>query len=63
MKALFIYAIAWFSALAAAFAVYLNGAFGEAMIAIFGFIFATLFAAGILMVIPFLVDEHYTWNY
>jgi len=63
MKAIIIYALAWFLGLAAAGAVYLNGSFSEVMITVFGFIFATLFAAGILMVLPFVVDEHYSWKY
>jgi hypothetical protein len=63
MKALMIYAVTWFLLLAAAGGVYITGYFNETMITVFGFIFATLLAAGILMVLPFWVDEHYSWKY
>lgn len=63
MKAIKIYALIWFLGLAAAGVVYLNGYFNETMVTIFGFIFATLFASGFLMVLPFLMDEHYSWKY
>ena len=63
MKALMIYAVTWFLLLAATGGVYITGYFNETMITVFGFIFATLLAAGILMVLPFWVDEHYSWKY
>jgi hypothetical protein len=63
MKALIIYALTWFLALAAAGVVYLTGNFNEMMVTIFGFIFATLFFAGFVAVLPFWVDERHTWKY
>ena len=63
MKALIIYALTWVTVLAVAGVVYINGYFNEATITIFGFIFATVFAAGLLMVLPYWVDEHYSWKY
>ncbi len=63
MKALIIYALTWFLVLAAAGAVYLTGNLGEMTLKIFGFIFSTLFFVGIVAVLPFWMDEHYSWKY
>jgi len=63
MKALIIYALIWILALAAAGVVYLTGSLGEMTVTVFGFIFATIFFAGFVMVLPFWVDERYAWKY
>ena len=63
MKALKIYGMIWVLVLAATAAVYLTDYFNEMMVTIFGFIFATIFFAGIVLVLPFWVDEHFTWKY
>lgn len=63
MKALIIYALTWVLAFAAAGVVYLTGNFNEMMVTIFGFIFATVFFAGVVLVLPFWVDERHSWKY
>ncbi len=63
MKALIIYALTLVLALAAAGVVFLTGSFNEMMVTAFGFIFATIFFAGFVLVLPFWVDERYTWKY
>lgn len=63
MKALIIYALTWFLALGAAGLVYFTGYFNEMTLTVFGFIFSTLLFAGIVMVLPFWVDEHHSWKY
>ena len=63
MKALIIYALIWFLVAAAAGFGYLTGYLNEMTLTVFGFIFSTLFFAGIVAVLPFWMDEHYTWNY
>lgn len=63
MKALIIYALTWFLVLTAAGVVYLTGSFNEMMVTIFGFVFATIFFAGVVLVLPFWVDERHTWKY
>lgn len=63
MKALIIYALVWFLVLTAVAAVYLTGNFNEMAQTIFGFIFATLFFALFVAVLPFWVDEHHSWKY
>ncbi len=63
MKALIIYALTLVLALTAAGVVFFTGSFNEMMVIVFGFIFATIFFAGIVLVLPFWVDERYTWKY
>ena len=63
MKALIIYVLSLFLVLAAAGVVYLTGNFNELMVTVFGFTFAALLGAGLVMVLPFWVDEHYSWKY
>lgn len=63
MKALIIYALTWFLVSAGAAGVYLTGYFSEMTLTVFGFIFSTLIFAGIVMVLPFWVDEHHSWKY
>lgn len=62
MKALIIYVLIWFL-VAAAGVVYLTGYFNEMTLTIFGFIFSTLAFAGVVMVLPFWVDERHSWKH
>ena len=63
MRAIIIYALTWFLISAAAGAVYLTGNFDETTMTIFGFMFSTLIFAGLVAVVPFLVDDHHSWKY
>lgn len=63
MKALITYTLAWFLVLTATIAVYFTDNFNDMAQTIFGFIFATLFFALFVAVLPFLMDEWYSRNY
>lgn len=60
MKAVKIYALVWFFAVAAAVALYLTGFFSLPVQALFGVIYVTLYALGIMAVLPLWVNEHYS---
>ncbi len=63
MKALIIYVLIWFLVAAAAGVVYLTGNLSEITLTVFGFIFSTLFFAGLVAVLPFWVNERHSWKY
>lgn len=63
MKALIIYAMSWFLLSAAVVLVFLTGYLSELTLTVFGFAAATLFFAGFVVVLPFWVDENYSWKY
>lgn len=58
-----IYALVWVLAAAAAGIVFAAGNFNEAVMTIFGFLFSTLFLAGIVGVLPWWMDKHYSRHY
>lgn len=60
MKTFIIYVMIWTLTLAAAGIIYVAGYFNEITATAFGFILSTLLFAAIGMVLPALLDEHYS---
>ena len=58
-----IYALVWFLVVASAGLVYFTGNSNELTLTVFGFIFATLAFMGIVAVLPWWVDRHFSWKY
>jgi cytochrome c oxidase subunit IV len=63
MKALIIYALTWFLVLAAAGVAYLSGYFNQMTGMIFSLIVSTLFFAGVVLVLPFWMNERHALKY
>jgi membrane protein YdbS with pleckstrin-like domain len=57
------YAVIWLVVVAAAGLLYSTGNLNEITLTVFGFVAFTLLAAGIVAVLPWWVDEKYTWKY
>lgn len=58
-----IYALVWLVVVASAGLLYFTGNLNEMTLTVFGFVVFTLFAAGIVAVLPWWVDKKYTWKY
>jgi len=58
-----IYALIWLLTTASAGLLYFTGNFNELTMTVFGFIFSTLVFMGILAVLPWWVDKHYSPKY
>lgn len=58
-----IYALVWLLTIASAGLVYFTGNASELTLTVFGFVFATLTFMGIVAVLPYWVDRHYSWKY
>ena len=60
MKVLKIYGVIWLFVLAALGFSYFTGLYNEMTLTIFGFSIATLWAMGLLAVLPALLDDHFS---
>ena len=58
-----IYALIWVVVAASAGLLYFAGNLNELTLTVFGFIASTLFAIGIVTVLPWWMDKKYTWEY
>jgi hypothetical protein len=58
-----IYALLWLVVVASAGLFYFTGNLNEMTLTVFGFLAFTLFAAGIVAVLPWWVDKKYSWKY
>jgi hypothetical protein len=58
-----IYALVWLVVAGAASLIYFAGNFNELTLTVFGFVFSTLLFAGLVAVLPWWVDKHYSWEY
>jgi hypothetical protein len=58
-----IYALVWLLMAVFVGIAYFTGYINEITTVVFGFIFSTLIFMGIVAVLPFLVNEHYTPKY
>lgn len=56
-----LYILIWLVSAAAAGVLYISGNFNEMLVTLFGFLFSTLFFAGIVAVLPWWVDKHHTY--
>jgi hypothetical protein len=57
------YAMTWLIVLAAAGVAYFTDNFNEVTLTVFGFVVSTIFAMGIVAVLPWWVDKKHTWIY
>ncbi len=58
-----IYALVWLVVVVAAGLFYFTGNINELTLTVFGFLLSTLAFAGLVVVLPWLVDRQYSWKY
>ena len=58
-----VYALTWIATIGAAGILFVTGNFNEVAAAAFGFLFATLFFAGLVAVLPWWVDKYFAPKY
>ena len=58
-----IYALVWLVVAGAASLFYFTGLLNDVTLTAFGFIFSTLLATGLVLVLPWWVDKQYSWKY